>query len=342
MFPLFLLFAIFASCVENTFAQSNNVTLWQFGAHRLAGGGFTAPLLPIGTPSDGLSTTFLYEVLDPVTTLVTEYDSPVLAVSVTSVLRTIVASASGWIESFGPGTEIRCNFVSSDIGECFDATQTDTGAPTPVVLGVATTVTSTPNEITLFSTTSVTPPTSNSIPSPTGTISTTSTTSRKSSLGAIVGGTIAGVLVGCLFVILIFWLLRRQRRSRSISDLEKTSGSPEGSFYTRPRPYAVTVPAVRKDLPPLTSRVVPSAGVQTSTENSISEAANSDHLEEPTRADLRKQTQSAREELRSLHQAFLNTSTDISMRGGMINILERLRRLEEQASVNESPPAYIC
>ncbi|KAJ4493392.1 hypothetical protein C8R41DRAFT_830944 [Lentinula lateritia] len=81
MFPLFLLFAIFASCVGKYFAQSNNVTLWQFGAHRLAGGGFTAPLLPIGTPSDGLSTTFLYEVLDPVTTLVTEYDSPVLAVS---------------------------------------------------------------------------------------------------------------------------------------------------------------------------------------------------------------------------------------------------------------------
>ncbi|KAJ4482789.1 hypothetical protein C8J55DRAFT_510645 [Lentinula edodes] len=338
MHPLFLLFAIFASCIEHTFAQSINVTLWQFGAHRLAGGEFTAPLLPIGTPSDGLSTTFLYEVLDPVTTLVTEYDSPVLTVSVTSVLRTIVASASGWIESFGPGTEIQCNFVSSDIGECFDATQTNTGAPTPVVLGVAATATSTPNEITLFSTTSATPPTSNSIPSPTGTISTTSTTSRKSSLGAIVGGTIAGVLVGCLFVILIFWLLRRQRRSRSISDLEKTSGS----FYTRPRPYAVTVPPVRKDLPPLTSRVVPSAGVQTSTENSISEAANSDHLEEPTQADLRKQTQSAREELRSLHQAFLNTPMDISVRGGMINILERLRRLEEQASVNESPPAYMC
>ncbi|KAJ3864979.1 hypothetical protein EV359DRAFT_63537 [Lentinula novae-zelandiae] len=263
--------------------RCNNVTLWQFGAHRLAGGGFTAPLLPIGTPSDGLSTTFLHEVLDPVTTLVTEYDSPVLAVSVTSVLRTIVASASGWIESFGP----------------------DTGAPTPVVLGVAATVTSTPNENTLFSTTSVTPPTSNSISSPT---------------------------------------LPENRHWEQLLavQLRESWSDVYFSFYTRPRPYAVTVPAVRKDLPPLTSRVVPSAGVQTSTENSISEAANSDHLEEPTRADLRKQTQSAREELRSLHQAFLNTSTDISMRGGMINILERLRRLEEQASVNESPPAYIC
>ncbi|KAJ3898970.1 hypothetical protein F5879DRAFT_555721 [Lentinula edodes] len=170
----------------------------------------------------------------------------------------------------------------------------------------------------------------------------TSTTSRKSSLGVIVGGTIAGVLIGCLSVILIFWLLRRQRRSRSILDIEKASGSPEGSLYTRPRPYIVTVPPIRKDLPPLTSHVVPSAGGQTSTENSISDAANSDHLEEPTRGDLRKQTQSAREELRSLHQAFLNTPTDISVRGGMINILERLRRLEEQASVNESPPAYMC
>ncbi|KAJ3805163.1 hypothetical protein F5876DRAFT_70033 [Lentinula aff. lateritia] len=241
------------------------------------------PITPYRNPSDGLSTRFLYEVLDPVTTLVTKHDSPVLMVSDTSVLRTIVASAFGWIEGFGP-----------DIGECFDATRTDTVAPTPVVLGVAAAVTSMPDEITLFSTTSTTPPTSNPIVSPIGTISTTSTASRKSSLRAIVGGTIAGVLIGCLLVILMFWMLRRERRSRSISDLEKASGTPEGSLYTRPWPYTVT------------------------TTNS---AANSYHLEEPTRVDLRKQTQGAHEELRSLQQAFLNVPTDISVRDGMINIL---------------------
>ncbi|GAW00774.1 hypothetical protein LENED_002324 [Lentinula edodes] len=103
MFPLFLFSAIFASCGD------------LFGAHRLAGGEFTAPLHPIGTPSDGLSTTFLYEVLDPVTTLVTEHDSPVLTVSVTSVLRTIVASASGWIEGFGPVDLLRARFIQ-DLG----------------------------------------------------------------------------------------------------------------------------------------------------------------------------------------------------------------------------------
>ncbi|KAJ3734068.1 hypothetical protein DFJ43DRAFT_1066052 [Lentinula guzmanii] len=146
----------------------------------------------------------------------------------TAVSRTIVASASGWIENFDSTATIQCNFLSSDTGECFDATDTNTGAPTPIVIGVAAAITSTPTEITttFLSSTLTIPATSNSNPimSPTGSMSTSARGSRKSSIGAIVGGTVAGVLVAGLFVILIFWLLRRQRRSDS-SEAEKGKGS---------------------------------------------------------------------------------------------------------------------
>ncbi|KAJ4475636.1 hypothetical protein J3R30DRAFT_577506 [Lentinula aciculospora] len=356
LIPISTLLAFFAG---RGFSQSTSVTLWQFGAHRLAGGGFTAPLRPIGTPNNGLSTTYLYEILDPITTVVTDNDSPVLTTSVISVERTIVASASGWIESFGSADTIQCNFISSDTGECFDATITNTGTPTPIVLGVGAAITTTSTQTTILSTTVATSPTSNSIASPTGIISTsTASSSRKSSSGAIIGGTIAGLLVACLLVFLIFWLLRRQRRSRSVSDLEKVDESLNSSSYTRPLPFTLTAPMPIQDIPRLFRGATVPVSAQSSTEASRSEhcgmitspqTMKNDHLEHSTRTELRKEAQGAREELLSLQQASLNdpmngdTSSNegvTALRGRMIEVLERLRKLEEQA-VDELPPTYV-
>ncbi|KAJ3996613.1 hypothetical protein F5050DRAFT_1758278 [Lentinula boryana] len=329
------LLAIF---VGRAFSQDTGVTLWQFGTLRLAAGEFTAPLRPIGTPVDGLSTTYLYEVLNPITTVVTDAGSPVLTTSVVPVSRTIVASASGWIENFNSTATIQCNFLSSDTGECFDATNTITAAPTPIVLGV---VAATPTEITptLLSSTLTIPAASNSNPiiSPTGSISTSPSGSRKSSIGAIVGGTIAGVLVAGLFVILIFWLLRRQRRSDSL-DAEKGEGS-------TPLPYTLTAPTQTKDLPSLPSQTGIFPSGQTGTESSPAQITSKYGLRDSTRTQLRKQAQGAREELLSLQQASSNEDDSheavTTLRGRMAEVLERLGRLEEQTSGNEPPPSYV-
>ncbi|KAJ3985441.1 hypothetical protein F5890DRAFT_1510158 [Lentinula detonsa] len=341
MLPSISLSTLLAIFVGRAFSQDTGVTLWQFGTLRLAAGEFTAPLRPIGTPVDGLSTTYLYEVLNPVTTVVTDAGSPELTTSVVSVSRTIVASASGWVENFDSTATVQCNFISSDTGECFDATNTITAAPTPIVIGVAAAITSTPTEITttFLSSTLTIPATSNSKPiiSPTGSISTSPSGSRKSSIGAIVGGTIAGVLVAGLFVILIFWLLRRQRRSDSL-DAEKGKGS-------TPLPYTLTAPTRTKDLPSLPSQpsIFPSG--QTSTGSSPSKITNKYDLGDSNGTQLRQQAQGAREELLSLQQASSDEDNSheavTNLRGRMAEVLERLGRLEEQTSGDEPPPSYV-
>ncbi|KAJ3740509.1 hypothetical protein DFH05DRAFT_1581365 [Lentinula detonsa] len=312
MLPSISLSTLLAIFVGRAFSQDTGVTLWQFGTLRLAAGEFTAPLRPIGTPVDGLSTTYLYEVLNPVTTVVTDAGSPELTTSVVSVSRTIVASASGWVENF--------DYCYS---ECFDATNTITAAPTPIVIGVAAAITSTPTEITTTFLSS--------------SISTSPSGSRKSSIGAIVGGTIAGVLVAGLFVILIFWLLRRQRRSDSL-DAEKGKGS-------TPLPYTLTAPTRTKDLPSLPSQpgIFPSG--QTSAGSSPAKITNKYDLGDSNGTQLRQQAQGAREELLSLQQASSDEDNSheavTNLRGRMAEVLERLGRLEEQTSGDEPPPSYV-
>ncbi|KAJ3810817.1 hypothetical protein F5876DRAFT_65301 [Lentinula aff. lateritia] len=92
------------------------VTLWEFGAGRLDSGQSTAPLQPIGTPADGLSTTYLYRVMTSISSTLESNDdgSPVFTTSVSTATRTIVASASGWIEKFGTTNTIQCNFLNSE------------------------------------------------------------------------------------------------------------------------------------------------------------------------------------------------------------------------------------
>lgn len=59
-------------------------TVWVFGTDRLLGGEFTEPLQPLGTASDGSATTYLWEVLSPVTTVFTSNGAPVLTTSLTA------------------------------------------------------------------------------------------------------------------------------------------------------------------------------------------------------------------------------------------------------------------
>ncbi|KAJ3728367.1 hypothetical protein C8R42DRAFT_772511 [Lentinula raphanica] len=350
MFPLIPRTFLLASFFGRTFSQSTSVTLWQFGAHRLAAGGFTAPLRPIGTPGDGPATTYLYEVFDPVTTVATNAGSLVFTTEVFSVSRTIVASASGWIESFGTTSTIQCSFTGSDTGICFDATNTSTGAPTPIVLEVDAAITSAPAEATttpVLTTSSVTPPRS-SKPTivPTSAISTSISTStsnsRRSPLGVIIGGAIGGVVIAGIFGFLLFWLLRRQRRSHLL-DVENGDRS-------NPLPYTLTAPTRTEALPSLSSRTGTPRKSQTSTQSSPAETSSKKHFNNrPRRARLKQQAEATREEFRSLQQASLNLPAEnvnheamISLRGRMAEVLERLGRLEEQTSANERPPSYVC
>ncbi|KAJ3720154.1 hypothetical protein C8R42DRAFT_722806 [Lentinula raphanica] len=212
----FLSFAAFlALFIGKTVSQS--VTLWEFGAGRLASGKTTLPLQPIGTPSDGLSTTYLYEVVNPVTNILTVNGSPDVTVSAVLSSRTIVASASGWVEHFGTTHEIQCNFFSSESasGVCFDETQTNSGAPTPVVLAVSTPVATSSEPA--FTTTLVTQtvqtvnPTLSTAPTPTTTL--VPSHSRTLSVGAIAGITIAGTVTVCVLAVLVMlWLFRRRER----------------------------------------------------------------------------------------------------------------------------------
>ncbi|KAJ3998744.1 hypothetical protein F5050DRAFT_1176607 [Lentinula boryana] len=151
--------------------------------------------------------------------LITGDGSPVFTISALPATRTIVASASGWIENFGTTDQIQCNFFASESasGICFDRTRTDTGTPTPKVLEVDST-----SSVAAFTTIL-----STQIPSPVNSPigSSPTTAPKKVAVGSIVGGAVAGAVAGCMFLALLLWLLRRrQRRSSSVSEIEKANG----------------------------------------------------------------------------------------------------------------------
>ncbi|KAJ7693675.1 hypothetical protein B0H17DRAFT_492518 [Mycena rosella] len=141
---LFLVIASFATGTHGSSPPVTAVTLWQFGQNRLLGGAVTVPLQPLGTASDGSATTYRYEVAN--NNVVASTDSAgSITIQTTAVptSRTIVASASGWVEEFGNGVEIVCGFVDSEFGACLDTTVSgsgstaNSGVPTPVALQVA-------------------------------------------------------------------------------------------------------------------------------------------------------------------------------------------------------------
>ncbi|KAF9065693.1 hypothetical protein BDP27DRAFT_1549443 [Rhodocollybia butyracea] len=102
------------------------LTLFEFGTNRLIPGSTTLPLSPLGTANGNSETTYLYEIIGSV-----EGQNFVGTAS-----RTLVVSASGWME-LGSTSSIVCKFIDSTNGECFGATTgTATGAPTPKIFEV--------------------------------------------------------------------------------------------------------------------------------------------------------------------------------------------------------------
>ncbi|KAF5347148.1 hypothetical protein D9757_014452 [Collybiopsis confluens] len=160
--------------------SSANVTIWQFGGvHRLAAGTSTEPLQAIGTATDGLATTYLYQVLNPQVQTIATGTTNQLLTGTATVTRTIVISASGWIESFDNPTApnaIQCSFVSGQDGVCFDRVSTASGAAASVVLAVS--MSSPPAMTTSF-------PTSTQHPGSYNTVLTTATVLPSTSTSAL-------------------------------------------------------------------------------------------------------------------------------------------------------------
>ncbi|KAF9060718.1 hypothetical protein BDP27DRAFT_1370314 [Rhodocollybia butyracea] len=168
-----------------------------------------------------LSTTYVYELLNVQATVT----FPEIMPTTKSISRTVVASASGWVELFDSGN-LECRFINSDSGECFDENFTGTGVPIPVVLTVLAMSTSMPAE----------PMSSNhqssQVPFLTAVPDTTSQSSQiGSQIGAIVGSTIAGLVSVCNVTVLILWLRRRRKRTNPCQglDCENCDASQESS-----------------------------------------------------------------------------------------------------------------
>ncbi|KAJ6545602.1 hypothetical protein B0H19DRAFT_1308267 [Mycena capillaripes] len=197
-----------ARCVAQS--QAPAVTLWQFGRPRFLEGKITLPFQPIGTAEDGSATTYLYEVIIPAKITTTNEVAFTTITVPSTTARTIVASASEWVE-FQTAATIACNFLNSSFGQCVD-TQTsivtaNSGPPTPIVLKVDSTQTSPPE---------VPNTTPSQAPSPSPT-NEQAVTGRRSgaAVAAIVGGAAAGtVALLVLVALLLFWRRRRHRLER--------------------------------------------------------------------------------------------------------------------------------
>nr|GAT56933.1 predicted protein [Mycena chlorophos] len=210
-----------------------SVTLWQFGQPRLLNAPLgTLPLIPLGvsfavdgTETIGVATTYLYQAKLPVpTTITTTVGGTVTAVVETATqtsARTVIASASGWIEPFGGGDAIACSFVGANEGACVEGTASttaNTGVPTPEVLAVD--VGALPAAATGV-----------------GAGSDSALSSPSSGKKSISTGAVIGIVVAVLVVIAILagvWFVLWRRRMRQQFQLEDglapkgfTPGSPE-------------------------------------------------------------------------------------------------------------------
>ncbi|KAE9404926.1 hypothetical protein BT96DRAFT_1015874 [Gymnopus androsaceus JB14] len=216
-----LLSFLFASGLAQ---QVTAVTLWQFGQGRLLEAKSTLALEPLGQLSDGSATTYLYQALNLAT--ITTTNNAGLMTTVTGLSptpRTIIASASGWIEPFSPTDNIACSLVNSEFGECFiSGTLANSGTPTPEVFAV-TLATSTASFTPILNsqTTTALPSTTSttSLPSTTSTTAPVSTSSDTQSLStgkhtAATRKIVGSALGGCAFVAISFTLFIIWRRHR--------------------------------------------------------------------------------------------------------------------------------
>ncbi|KAK7001710.1 hypothetical protein R3P38DRAFT_3047372 [Favolaschia claudopus] len=198
-------FALFsADAMAQIPTTTQLVTLWQFGQGRLLAGQATLPLQPLSTARDGSATAYLFQALNPVT-ITTVVDGALTTQTTPSATpRTVIASASGWIEPFGDDDIISCGLSDATFGGCVEIiSQTNikpqnSGVPTPQVFRVA----------------AATVEKAGSAPSPTLTPQSDSTpaAAKRSSSGAVIGGVVAGLLVFAAILALCIFLLRRRWR----------------------------------------------------------------------------------------------------------------------------------
>ncbi|KIK59016.1 hypothetical protein GYMLUDRAFT_44756 [Collybiopsis luxurians FD-317 M1] len=324
---LLLSFVVFvAYCVERVYSGNDEITLWQFGTNRLLDGDFTQPLRPIGIASDGLSTTYLYEVLDIKADDGTTTD-------INTLSRTIVASASGWDENVSDAVTIHCKFVAQKSGLCFDSqSHTASGAPTPVTFSITTELGG-PAPAPAAAPSNPIIPTDPSFPSnlsptasvPEPTISSPSSTQRISA-GAIAGCATGGFVVLCLGILLV-WLILRRRRQRSRSGALEWGHSSEVSKNSIECNVSA-LPNNSHPLPPLTP-------IRSSYSGSIAESFHTQmsryHFEDAIL--LRNQGQNTEKKLRPKQQGSRSELTGAASREEALQrridkLLERLRKLE--------------
>ncbi|KAF7317561.1 hypothetical protein MKEN_00843000 [Mycena kentingensis (nom. inval.)] len=209
-----LLCAAVVATLFSTLALAEEVSLWQFGPMgRLLPGAMTLPLVPQGTGANGAATTFLYQVVNPATTVVQEGAVILTKHTVVTATRTIVASASGWFEPF-PTHNIHCHFVGRRYGQCEDGYPTTTtvansGMPHAVVLPVSAAF---PAFTTGLSGSSVASLDSSEASTTITAPSTTNSTSTSNSVTApIVGGVVGAISALTVAGLLYFCVLRRNR-----------------------------------------------------------------------------------------------------------------------------------
>ncbi|KAJ7107889.1 hypothetical protein C8R44DRAFT_744465 [Mycena epipterygia] len=224
--------SLLASWVARAMAQSEAtaVTLWQFGNGRLLDGQVILPMEPMGTASNGAATTYLYQVLNPAVVVTTNEAGLLTLTTPSATPRTIVASASGWVEYFGTTIGIACNLVNSEFGQCLDGTSTaNTGVPTPQVLALTPAPTSTSTITTLPA---ITIPPTTFVPYLTSSPTPTQNQSGKPApVGAIVGSILGGsaaLLIG--LALITIWRRRRLREVQNEVILRPYSSQPEFAY----------------------------------------------------------------------------------------------------------------
>ncbi|KAF7318606.1 hypothetical protein HMN09_00371500 [Mycena chlorophos] len=208
-----------------TGSSAQQVTLWQFGVGRVAGGEITLSLVPLGTVTEAngqLATTYLYQVVNNQES-VTQVDGTGLVTTETLAVtnsRTIIASASGWFEHAPPLNGlphiISCGFFNASFGECFDETPATTtlannGVPTPLVLGVSTSIPASAIPSSTATFVFATDSSSLSLSLPTSPSRSSKSSTASASAGTLVAAILGSIAATILIAGFLLWFLRRRR-----------------------------------------------------------------------------------------------------------------------------------
>ncbi|KAF5392828.1 hypothetical protein D9757_000993 [Collybiopsis confluens] len=320
----------FEATVSSSFdsASAQFVTLWQIDVGNLLSAAFTLPLGPLGAANDGQATTYLYQALN----LITSYESadgltsPVSTFLATTP-RTIVASASGWIELFGPSgsptNALGCSLINSDVGNCFSGPLTaltpgETGKPIPEVLAVTASLLSPTPSFSQSTTSLPNPFPSNTALSP---ASSESPGSRKPSSAGVIAGGVVGGLVGLTMISLTLVLFRRRhllRKKQLFEDGTEVQATSE--FLFPPPPSSSSSTTFQNHRGPT---LLPSSKAAAFRQGG-SPHLHVVHHEMDSNADAAESASNAQ------GQPLMNQY--------MVDISDRLRRLEMTENVSEEPP----